>query len=175
MTSRSQPSAFLRSVLQNGVGRYICQLKRITFQFCKHSGQSRGVRDYIENDLVDFARKNPGVVVYVQPHQKYAQPTLVAEYLNGNLRKVEALKMSKDEIKTKVELLRAQSGLDVVRMRKPMHTDNPTIQGLWNPFTNKASHLNIETFPTKNPTWKYAERKPTLRLEEPNEDNTSNN
>jgi hypothetical protein len=37
-------SGFLRTPLQNGLGRYIPQLQRITLKFCKNHGASRGVR-----------------------------------------------------------------------------------------------------------------------------------
>ena len=30
-----------------------------------------------------------------------------------------------------------QSGLEIIRIRKPFHTDNPSIQGQWHPFTNR--------------------------------------
>ena len=50
MSNRSLPSAFIKTVLHNGVGRYVCQLSRLTFKFCKRRGDSRGVR------LLPFAR-----------------------------------------------------------------------------------------------------------------------
>lgn len=37
-------SGFPRAPLQNGVGRYVCQLQRITLKFCKNNGSSRGMR-----------------------------------------------------------------------------------------------------------------------------------
>ena len=36
-------------------------------------------RDFIENDLVEFAKQNPGVVVYLQP-RRHRKPKLSAEY-----------------------------------------------------------------------------------------------
>lgn len=39
------------------VVRYVPQLQRITFKFSKHGGISKGVRDFIQEDVVDFARK----------------------------------------------------------------------------------------------------------------------
>ncbi len=36
-------------------------------------------RDFIENDMLDFAKKNPGVVVYLQP-KRHRVPKLHAEY-----------------------------------------------------------------------------------------------
>ncbi|XP_062927336.1 39S ribosomal protein L43, mitochondrial isoform X2 [Mobula hypostoma] len=80
MTARGTASRFLQSVLQNGVGRYICQLKRLSIVFSASAAGSRGVREYIEEGVVDFARQNPGIVVYVTP-KKCHVPKLVAEYL----------------------------------------------------------------------------------------------
>ena len=37
-------SGFVRAPLQNGVGRYVCQLQRIVLKFCKSHGSSRGLR-----------------------------------------------------------------------------------------------------------------------------------
>lgn len=37
------------------------------------------IREFIESELIDFARNNPGVVVYVKP-RRHRGPTLTAEY-----------------------------------------------------------------------------------------------
>ncbi|XP_791628.1 39S ribosomal protein L43, mitochondrial [Strongylocentrotus purpuratus] len=155
MANRQFPSAFLKSVLQNGVGRYVCQLQRLTFQFSKVHGTSRGVRDYIEEDIIDFARKNPQVVLYVTPHNKFSSPRIVAEFLNGTKRSVQLSTLDREEVSTQVDLLRTQSGNDLVRIRRPYHTDFPSIQGAWHPFANKPTNLNIAEFPTKEPTFAH--------------------
>lgn len=49
---------------------------------------------------------------------------------------------SVEEIRSLVQKLADQSGLDVIRIRKPFHTDNPSIQGQWHPFTNKRTALH---------------------------------
>lgn len=72
-------SGFPRAPLNNGLGRYVCQLKRITLKFCKNNGSSQGMRAFIENKLIDFAKTNPGVVVYVKP-RRHRTPVMVAEY-----------------------------------------------------------------------------------------------
>jgi hypothetical protein len=36
-------------------------------------------REFIENDLVNFARANPGIVVYLQP-KRHRLPKIDAEY-----------------------------------------------------------------------------------------------
>ena len=46
-TSSSQPSEYISTNLANGVGRYVCQLQRITFKFCKESPASSGIRYFM--------------------------------------------------------------------------------------------------------------------------------
>lgn len=54
-----------------------------------------------------------------------------------------------DEICKWVELMKTRSGVEIVRLRKTWHTDNPSIQGMWHPFLNKDTSLNVKTFPDK--------------------------
>ncbi|KAF7657419.1 hypothetical protein LDENG_00026780 [Lucifuga dentata] len=143
MTSRGTPSRFLQSVLQNGVGRYVCQLKRISIIFSKKAQSSLGVRDFIEEGVVDYAKKNPGTVVYVSP-QPCRIPRIVAEYLNGNVREELVTSKTSQQISELLTKLTNQSGLDIIRIRKPFHTDSPSIQGLWHPFTNRPPTIVLQ-------------------------------
>ncbi|PSN47619.1 hypothetical protein C0J52_04577 [Blattella germanica] len=149
------PSGFPRAPLQNGIGRFVCQLQRLTIKFCKNNGSSRGVREFIEKDLLDFAQNYPGVVVYVKP-RRHRGPCLSAEYselklffeiftavyavnfdtvsVNGEKHYVSCRNLSRDEILKWINLLRTQSGNQVIRLRKLWHTDCPSIQGPWSPF-----------------------------------------
>ena len=43
-TSSSQPFDYIRTNLHNGVGRYVCQMSRVTFKFCKEQPNSVGMR-----------------------------------------------------------------------------------------------------------------------------------
>ncbi|KAK7919335.1 hypothetical protein WMY93_010619 [Mugilogobius chulae] len=140
MTSRGTPSRFLKSVLQNGVGRYICQLKRVSIIFSKNAQSSLGVRDFIEEGVVDYAKKNPGTVVYVSP-QGSRIPKIVAEYLNGSVREEIVTSKTAPQISELLTKLTNQSGLDIIRIRKPFHTDTPSIQGQWHPFTNRPPSI----------------------------------
>ena len=45
--------------LANGLGRFVPQLARLTIKFCKHDGSSSGVRQFIQQDVVQFAKQNP--------------------------------------------------------------------------------------------------------------------
>lgn len=75
---------FPTAPLANGVGRYIKQLQRVTIKFCKSHGCSRGVREFIEHDLLEFAKANPGVVIYAKP-RRHKGPVLSAEYCKYSL------------------------------------------------------------------------------------------
>nr|XP_020486439.1 39S ribosomal protein L43, mitochondrial [Labrus bergylta] len=140
MTARGSQSRFLQSVLRNGVGRYVCQLKRISIIFSKKAQGSLGVREFIEEGVVDYAKKNPSTVVYVSP-QTSRIPKIVAEYLNGNVREEIVTNKTSPQILELLTKLTNQSGLEIVRIRKPFHTDSPSIQGQWNPFTNRPPSI----------------------------------
>ncbi|CAN9508645.1 unnamed protein product [Ophioblennius macclurei] len=140
MTSRGTPSRFLRSVLHNGLGRYVTQLKRVSVLFSRKAQSSLGVRDFIEDGVVDYAKKNPGTVVYVSP-QPCRIPKIVAEYLNGTVREEAITNKTSQEILELLTKLSNQSGLEVIRIRKPQHTDSPSIQGQWHPFVNRPPSI----------------------------------
>ncbi|XP_055342925.1 39S ribosomal protein L43, mitochondrial-like [Paramacrobiotus metropolitanus] len=142
----SDPKGYLKAILQNGLGRYVCQLQRLTFRFCKEQGASRGMRDFIEYDLLDFARRNPGIVVYLQP-KRHQFPRLHAEYLNGRKEDLTAPNYSREEIMKWVDYMRCRSGFEIVRFIKDQTTHHPSIQGPWHPFTNQPTDWNLLTFP----------------------------
>ncbi|KAG4065281.1 hypothetical protein HA402_012723 [Bradysia odoriphaga] len=140
-------STFPRAPIQNGLGRYVCQLQRITLKFCKNHGASKGMRDFLENNLIDFAKNNPGVVVYVKP-RRHRGPVMVAEYLNGERHWLNCHNHSNEEIIKWIDLLRGQNAnSSAVRLRKMWHTEKPSIQGPWTPFTHKDPELNLVVFP----------------------------
>ncbi|XP_053655125.1 large ribosomal subunit protein mL43 isoform X2 [Cherax quadricarinatus] len=139
-------STFVKAPLRNGVGRYVQQLQRITFKFCKTHGCSQGMREYIEKELIEFARVNPGVVVYLKP-RRHRSPCLKAEYLNGGEEYISCHRMTNEDIVKWVEYLRTRSGYPVERLRKYQHTDHPSIQGAWTPWIHRDPLVNIAEYP----------------------------
>ncbi|KFV51272.1 hypothetical protein N328_04277, partial [Gavia stellata] len=61
--------------------------------------------------------------------------------VNGTVREELIASKTSEEI---VQLATKLAGLDIVRIRKPFHTDNPSIQGQWHPLTNKPSILTVQ-------------------------------
>ncbi|KAL7631202.1 UNVERIFIED_CONTAM: hypothetical protein RMT77_018496 [Armadillidium vulgare] len=141
--------SYVKTPLQNGIGRYVPQLQRITFKFCKSSGPSHGMREYIEQNLLNFTKDNPHVVVYVKPRRKRA-PCLKAEYLNGASEYVGAFNLSKEDISKWVEFLRTKSGETTTKfLMKRHHTDFPSVQGPWTAFTHKDPKINVTQLPNE--------------------------
>nr|XP_012226076.1 PREDICTED: 39S ribosomal protein L43, mitochondrial [Linepithema humile] len=142
-------SGFPRAPFGLGIGRYVCQLQRITLKFCKNHGTSRGVRNFIEHDLINYAKENPGIVVYVKP-RRHRHPVIVGEYLNGGRQWMDVANYTREDIIKWMELLRTQiHDSPSLRLRKLWHTDFPSIQGPWTPFTFRNAILNLAQFPNK--------------------------
>ncbi len=57
--------------------------------------------------------------------------------VNGNSQVVPVPNLSSAEIKEHVWRLGNASGEKVKKLRKPWHTNNPSIQGNWSPFLYK--------------------------------------
>lgn len=70
--------------------------------------------------------------------------------MSGDRQVVYCRDYSKEEIGKWLELLRTQSGDKTnLRYRKMWHTENPSIQGPWTPFTHKDPVNNLATFPNE--------------------------
>lgn len=154
-SSRFTPRGFPSVPLQNGVGRYVCQLKRVTLRFCKSSGSSRGVRDFIETDLVGFAEDHPGTAVYLKP-RRHKSPSFVAEYLNGGREVISCHNFTAPQMVKWLNLYTTRSGVPLTRYVKMWHTECPSVQGVWSPFTNTDPALNVTRFPSgqlSRPAW----------------------
>lgn len=64
--------------------------------------------------------------------------------VNGTVRDELIASKTSEEIVQLATKLANQSGLDIIRIRKPFHTDNPSVQGQWHPLTNKPSILTVQ-------------------------------
>uniref|UniRef100_A0A0A9XV19 Large ribosomal subunit protein mL43 n=1 Tax=Lygus hesperus TaxID=30085 RepID=A0A0A9XV19_LYGHE len=142
-------AGFPKAPLNNGVGRYIGQLQRVVIKFCKSHGSSKGVREFVESNLIDFSRANPGVAVYVKP-RRHRSPSITAEFCNGESGYIDVKNMSRDEVFKWLNHFTTQSGKKVMRYRKLWHTESPSIQGVWSPHTLRDPELNIAKFPLEN-------------------------
>lgn len=68
--------------------------------------------------------------------------------VNGGRQWMSVANYSRDDIIKWMELLRTQiHNSSALRLRKMWHTDFPSIQGPWTPFTFKDPKLNLAQFP----------------------------
>lgn len=98
------------------------------------SGAGRGLESGVGGGLGPFACRSS------DPCSASVIPISLRP-VNGAVREESLNCKSVEEIATLVQKLADQSGLDVIRIRKPFHTDSPSIQGQWHPFTNKPTAL----------------------------------
>ncbi len=54
----------------------------------------------------------------------------------------------RDRLLKWLEFMRTRKGDTILRLFKKQKTQNPSIQGVWNPFTNKTQSLAVEKFPS---------------------------
>jgi len=134
--------------LRNGIGRYIPQLARITIKFCKSSGSSNGVRQFIQQDVVQLAKKNPSFVVYLKP-RRFRSPVLVAEYLNGERHWQSLNNMDVDEVGGWIDYYRTHSGAEFMAQKKMTYSDHPSIQGMWHPHVHSDPAIAVTEFPSE--------------------------
>lgn len=137
-------------MLHNGVTRYVPQLARLTIYFCQRKKDGDIVRDYIRNDLSDFARRNPclsatempsalhsvramfarflaGTSIYVVPKLDVS-PYLVAEYLNGRTASMPVGRLTAEELRQWMDHVRTRSGRRIAKFDAWTHTQHPSIQ-----------------------------------------------
>lgn len=68
--------------------------------------------------------------------------------VNGDKQNIYCHEYSNEDIIKWINLLRTQASNPTnFRLRKLWHTDTPSIQGPWTPFTFKDPKLNLTSFP----------------------------
>lgn len=126
--------------------RGVWQLQRIAFNYCEHSGSSRGAREFIKHSsnsssgyMTSFMEDNPqiDVTMTVRPGR---HPWIEATYLNGRVRSVSMRNDDPVEILRQMMNLRSSVGRKTTCGRKSNRqikervvTQQPSIQGRWTP------------------------------------------
>lgn len=86
-------------------------------------------------------------MVYVKP-RRHRSAVLVAEYLNGERHWKNVANLPEENITKWIDLMRTQNqNSSEVRLRKHWHTDCPSIQGVWTPYTHQNTELTGAEFP----------------------------
>ena len=116
--------------------RGVTQLTKLTVRYCRHSGSSVGVREHLQDKLIDWCNQHPMVNVSAEV-KSGRHPVLVAKYLNGKERVVGVKNLSAAEVDKHMTLLRNSIGLKTTgrglknRLNRPVISSRPSIQGVW--------------------------------------------
>ena len=108
------------------------QLQRLTIRYCDLGGSSRGMRQYIFDNLIDWAERNPNTEVATEIVRN-KHPFVRGEYLSGDPKVICVKNMDPDEIGAFVQRLRDSSGRKMTRIAEPVRSEAMSIQGIWTP------------------------------------------
>lgn len=152
-------TGYLKAAYYQGHGRYVNQILRLTLKFCKNNPGSREVRKFIETRLVDVAKENPGVVIYVKPRM-YKNPVLTTEYISGEQHYLNLTRVGCESIEEWMKWHIHRSGDELYKLHRPVATYRPSIQGIWTPFYFRNPRFNKLEFPNEECS-RFIPRKPT--------------
>eukprot|EP01041_Mallomonas_annulata_P000390 gene390-706_t len=112
--------------------RGVRQLKELVIRYSDYDGSSRGIRDWIRTNLLKLAETNPELTIRTEK-KRAVHPFLRGHYVNKNEKTICVKNLGVDEIHDYVLDLRNQAGHKVLRerYRKPIKSNNPSIQGEW--------------------------------------------
>eukprot|EP01138_Halocafeteria_seosinensis_P007235 gb/GECG01007398.1/.p1 GENE.gb/GECG01007398.1/~~gb/GECG01007398.1/.p1 ORF type:complete len:127 (+),score=13.79 gb/GECG01007398.1/:1-381(+) len=114
--------------------RGVWQLEHLLVRYCKHSGSSQGIRQYIGNGLVEFARENPQVKIETE-NASNKHPLVKGQYVNGRTKAIEVKNKNSKDIARQVQYLRDSSGRKLRHVTYRVSSKHPSIQGVWDTST----------------------------------------
>lgn len=119
-------------IIRNGVGAFILPCKRITLQFDKNGGSSKGLRDFLRKRLDTYAAANPKIEFKV--FEKAGHPVIKGEYINGREKAICIRNLNIDNVQNKMNLLRESSGEQLRSTKSKVESLNESIRGIWSPL-----------------------------------------
>ena len=60
--------------------------------------------------------------------------------------------------------MRTRKGDTIMRLLKKQRTENPSIQGVWTPFTNKDPSFGVQKYPSEKMSASNAEKTATEKI-----------
>lgn len=119
-------------ILRNGVGAFVLPCKRITLQFDKCGGSSKGLRDFLKKRLDQYASSNPKIEFKIV--EKAGHPVIKGEYINGREKAICIRNLNIDNVQNKLNLLRESSGEQLRHTKSKVESLNESIRGIWSPL-----------------------------------------
>ena len=113
--------------------RGIWQLKTMTFQYCAHSGSSRGIKELFGSQaFVDFATRHPQLQIRseLRPGR---HPVLLGDYVDDAKKHADLKNMYGKDILYQMERMVNTSGRKMTKVKSPIRSKRMSIQGVWQP------------------------------------------
>eukprot|EP00240_Pyramimonas_obovata_P011860 CAMPEP_0118933064 /NCGR_PEP_ID=MMETSP1169-20130426/11167_1 /TAXON_ID=36882 /ORGANISM="Pyramimonas obovata, Strain CCMP722" /LENGTH=125 /DNA_ID=CAMNT_0006875785 /DNA_START=58 /DNA_END=435 /DNA_ORIENTATION=+ len=122
--------------------RGVLQLSKLTLNYCRVGGSSRGMRQFIEEELPKLKETLPTLEINVAQKNGH-HPFVVGEYVHGNVKEVTCRNEDPREIMRQINFLRGQYGMPVKKIAHRQRTRRPSIQGGWSP----EGEINVTPVP----------------------------
>jgi large subunit ribosomal protein L43 len=113
--------------------RGVRQCQKLLIRYSDRDGSSRGIRDWMRENLVDFAKSNPALKVETQL-KRATHPFVRAYYANGNDKTIGLKNLDAEDIDDYIFDLRSQIGRKISSggYAKPVLSQCRSVQGEWN-------------------------------------------
>jgi len=112
------------------------QLTKLRLVYCEYGGSSAAVRDYIASGkIIDWAKAHPHVHVSVEIHNG-KHPRVEGEYRSGYPKQVTVGNEPIKRLEGVMDMLHNSSGRKMTKLKKPVITATPSVQGVWTPMLN---------------------------------------
>ena len=119
-------------------------MQTLVIRYCPIGGSSKGTRDFIRTDLIEFAKKNPQVnCKVIEGYKKH--PVMEGRYVWGVNKVCDLKNKNSKQVLELVTLLRNTSGHKVTHFKVPVYSKKPSIQGVWRPQISENIDFQIKT------------------------------
>ncbi len=93
--------------------RGVRQLKELIIRYSDRDGSSRGVRAWMQKNLVQFAEANPSMSITTDKRRN-KHPCITGLYENGNVKTIGIKNLEEEEVLEQINHLRNQHGKKVL-------------------------------------------------------------
>ena len=119
------------------MNRGVWQLEKLSIKYCKTGGSSSGVRDFIRNRIVGFAKRFPHVE-FETLRKPGRHPVIHGTYKNGNIKPISVRAMNEEEVEAACRRMADSTGRKMTKItRQVKHStrgdmgESGSLQGVW--------------------------------------------
>ncbi|ODV64450.1 mitochondrial 54S ribosomal protein mL43 [Ascoidea rubescens DSM 1968] len=120
------------SLSMNGLGTFMLPCKKIVLQYCNWNGSAEGMRQFILNELKDYAASNPKIEFNII--KKTGHPVVKGYYPYNQVKSICVRNLKPFEIKRKLDLIKNNSSAQLTSYKNNVTSKNKNPRGIWSPF-----------------------------------------